>query len=451
MTNCIAIDWLQLHVSVPFRNYEQVKSRFFDVIKAPLQTQSFKALYYIHDKQTGEEVAVMAAEPRNEMCMQENSAIIKIVNKFLYQQNFSHFVRLVLQDLQLSFINITRLDIAYDFQTFLNMSVREFCHSLDSNLFLKEHKCKSRTTKTTTSVEKGQLTGGIESLKFGLETSKVNYQLYNKTLEMSQKTFKPWIAEHWQSNGYDGIQEVWRLEFSLHSDSRGIVLPGGEILTFKDLSLLDRIEDVYKHYFNQHFNFVIAEQTKKGNWKKQSRCKKVVLFDDMVMAPVKIKLSNKKDSGRSSKIFAKNLMKLNQELRGQQWDLAIAGNELMSWIIKTRNLEAWAKKKLPDIQCSDRVVHLIEKGRNSNLQMELNAFRELPSIYKSQPQQEHELIMQEQVIKRDLIEFNHADRLKNEMNVTKKSKSERVIIQLPGQVAMYGTDGRIIDYIDCPF
>lgn len=452
MLNSIAVDWLQLHVSIPLKNYEQIKCRFFDIIKSPLQTQSFKSLYYIHDKQTGDEVAVMAAEPRNEMCMAENSAIIKIVNKYLYQKNFSHFVRFVLQDLQLTFINITRLDIAYDFEKFATMPVREFCHSLDANIFLKEHKCKSRTTKTTTSVEHGKFTGGIESIKFGLETSKVNYQLYNKTLEMAQKVLKPWILEHWQANGYDGVNEVWRLEFSLHSDSRGIVLPGGEILNFKDIAMLDRIEDVYKHYFNQHFNFVVAEQTKRGNWKKQSRCKKVLLFDDMVMMPVKIKLSNKKDTGRSGKIFAKNLMKLNQELRGQEWDMAIAGNELMTWIIKTRNLETWAKKKLPDIQYSDRVIELIENGKGSKLQVALNELRELPNIYKSQVQQQSELIAVEEKIKQSTFEIDHASRINEEIKWNgKKPATERIKIPLPGQWPIYGTDGVLLTYGDCPF
>jgi len=391
MQNSIALDWCQLRVTVPFINYQTIKPECFEIRKDEVQTQQFRALYHIHEKDTGEEVAVLVAEPRNNMCLRENDGIIKIANKYLYQKNFYHFVVYLLKDLELIFENIVRLDIAYDFLKFDSMECREFVENFRADTFLKSYKCKYRDSGESRSVEKGKLTGGCESIKFGMETSEVSYQLYNKSLEMQQKKLKPWILEHWQKNGYDGKSEVWRLEFNLTSTSKGIVFKDGEILSFKDLQIIDRIEDIYSHCFSKHFQFVFAELTRRGNYRKQSRCTPVVLFEKLVYKPVTIKLSNKKDSGRSGKIFAKNLMKLNQELRGQDFDLAIMGNELMTWVIKTRSLEEWAKKKLPGIHYSDRVLDAIEKGRNSQLQAEMGKVISLPAKYKSQAQQSQDL------------------------------------------------------------
>ena len=428
MENCIALDWVQLRVTVPFINYQNTETKYFLIVKQEMSTQQFKSLYHILDKETLEQVAVLVAEPRNNMCLRENDGIIKVLNKYLYQKNFYHFVVLILKDLQLIFENIVRVDVAYDFLKFDSMSCREFVENFRSDVFLKSYKCKYRDSGESRSVEKGKLTGGCESIKFGMETSEVSYQLYNKSLEMQQKTLKPWILDHWKSHGYDGKQEVWRLEFNLTSTSKGIVLQDGEILTFKSLEMLNRIEDLYSHCFSKHFNFVFTELTRKGNYRKQSRCTKVVLFEKLVYNPVTIKLSNKKDTGRTGKIFTKNLMKLNQELRGQDFDMAIMGNDLLTWVVKTHSLEEWAKKKLPPIHYSDRVVGLIENGKASRLQMELGTILELPNKYK--PQQEQ------------------AQELQNTINLV---KAKKFAIYPDGMLPEYSNTGEFLGLVAEPF
>ena len=399
MTNCIAIDWLQLRVKMPYRDYQQlVKPNKYMIVNQQSQTRNFKALYTIICAKTLEEVAVIAAEPRNEMCMQPDDAIIKIVNKYLYQKNLTDFVRDLLKELQLQFQNITRLDIAYDFLKF------DFMDGFANRTFMKAHACKFKMMGDSWSVDKGQMTGGISSLKFGKETSDVSYYLYNKTLELTQVKHKPWIHDHWKSNGWEGDKDVYRLEFSLHPDTNGIAVVNedGElenVYHFKDLEMLNNIDQVYKHYFSKHFNFVLTEKTKKGNYKKQSRCQHVQLFEKLIFAHCTIKLSNKKDSGRSDKVFAKKLMQLNQELRGQDMELAIAANEGMTWIIKTRDLMEWQKKKLPDVMLSERVIDLIECGKGSRLEMDMQIITELPILYKSAKEQENNLIAVENSIK----------------------------------------------------
>ena len=463
MSNCIAIDWLQLHVRVPRRDFENIyrpsvgplkyelevagdnhvkeilkkagyspagkKKRVrvgegfeltkieskdlkaldekYELKKTGIQTRNFKTIYEIKDRATGEDIAVMAAEPRSEMCMDEDSGLIKIINKYLYQKNFSDWVRCLLRDLQLQFLNITRLDIAYDFERFDTMECYDFIRRVMSETYIKTQQNKFKAMGDSISIHKGKKTGGVDSLKYGKETSDVSYYLYNKTKELQQVKHKPWIHDHWRSNGWQGDTDVFRLEFSLRPDTKGIaqleemideetgelrMQVTGEVYHFKDLSMIDHINDIFVYHFNKHFAFVRAERTKKGNWKKQSRCKPVKLFRHLRFEGVKIALSDKKDSGRADKIFAKKLMQLNNELRGVDFDLAIAGNELMTWVIKMRDLTTWAKNKFPDITYSDRLVNKFLNARTSGANMAAHQLRKLPSVNPSAKDQEIALI-----------------------------------------------------------
>ena len=364
MKNTLSVDWLQLHVSVPCSDYENYfarqKSKNFSVVtdngtetepdaytveRESLQTRNFSAIYSIKDDK-GDEVAVLAASPRNTMCMKEDSGLLKITNRFLYQKALYNFVRKLLKELGLKFINITRLDIAYDFLKFDTMECKDFIYSVLDETFLKSHQSTIKVMGDTVSVDRGKKTRGFSSLKFGKETSDVCYYLYNKTLELIQVKHKPWIHDHWRSVGWDGEANVYRLEFSLKPDTKGIFTEDGEQFTFKSLDMILNIESIYKHFFNKCFNFVCAEKTKRGNWKKQSRCTPVVLFEELKFTSVQIELSEKKDSGRSDKVFLKALKQLNDELRGVNHELGLVGNELITYICCSRDLKGWAEKKL---------------------------------------------------------------------------------------------------------
>jgi hypothetical protein len=383
MRNLIVCDWLQLHVTLPYMNFSSVywaKEKeakrgkgvmpLFILKEESHGTQQFKTIYRFYDRQTEEEVVVLACYPRADTMLMKNSGLLKICNKYLYQKNLREFLRYIMLDLTVTFVNITRLDVTMDFLKFDTMDCRDFVNGFASCKYLKKHKTKYRMMGETWSVNNGKLTGGHESLKFGTEQSDISYQLYNKSVQMLVIN-KPWIMDNWKSHGYDGKSEVWRLEFSCHSDGKQIITDTGEVLSFNNLSMLDHIDVLFKHCFAKHFNFVHKTVTNRGNIRKQSRSEALVLMHDMELVCPTMKISYKKDSGRSAKIFAKNLMKLNQELRGQDFDLAIMGNELATWIIKTRNIETWAEKKLPELHLSDRICEMVQKGRNSALEVAL--------------------------------------------------------------------------------
>ena len=400
MQKSLVLDWCQIHVSLPtfyevekigytneklenfvfeiaqkqpgkMQPYETfVKSDCILITNDHQQTQQFINKWTITDKKTREEIAVLVANPRKGFIFPENDGILKVVNKYLYQKDFKDFLRVLLDELQLHFCNYVRVDIAVDFLQFDNISVPLFIKNFSERRYLKTNKCKFAAYGETWSVDHGGLTGGFETLKFGMETSETQYKLYNKTKEMTDKKVKPWIADNWVNNGWDGVCDVWRLEFVIQNTTKGIVTGAG-ILSMKEFDFLDHMDQVFKHYFSKYFQFVHTEHTKKGNLKKQSRCTNVTLFDDLQTVPVTIDLSIKKDGSRASKIFAHALMKLNQELRGQDFDLAINSFDVLSWIIETRGLKEWFNTRYPYVLLSKSVSKKVDSGKNSLLLSEV--------------------------------------------------------------------------------
>jgi hypothetical protein len=56
----------------------------------------------------------------------------------------------------------------------------------------------------------------IETLDFGKHTSPVSCCIYHKTAEIRQRSpSKVWFHDLWKRNGWDGVSEVWRVEFRL--------------------------------------------------------------------------------------------------------------------------------------------------------------------------------------------------------------------------------------------
>jgi hypothetical protein len=324
----------------------------------PYQTRHFKAVYEIFDKDL--RIATLAADPHSDI-LKFNSGLLKLDNQVLYQVNLLAYVQQLLKDLDLKFNSYSRLDIALDFYTFARgLKCDKFINNFLNSDYAKLGRCcKGRIAFETKNEESGQLVKlvdglpaknvrrsqkrvQLQTLKFGAETSDTTYYLYNKTKELEQVKMKPWIVDNWKANNWDSKTDVWRLEFSLKSNTDAIVDPeSGSMITLKDIEAIEHITDIYKFCLKKYFSFVHNEK------KRKDRNKPVVLFaKDFATDAIKIKMSDKKDSTRSTKIFAKALQLTNQELRGHDFNLAIYGNSYLTHVIKHHGLEDWAKRKL---------------------------------------------------------------------------------------------------------
>jgi hypothetical protein len=68
-------------------------------------------------------------------------------------------------------------------------------------------------TEQVVGADFGMLRGRrLATLEFGMHGSPISCSLYNKTLEIRQKSRKTWFYDLWKKNGWDGESEVWRVE-----------------------------------------------------------------------------------------------------------------------------------------------------------------------------------------------------------------------------------------------
>jgi hypothetical protein len=70
------------------------------------------------------------------------------------------------------------------------------------------------STEQVVGADFGMLRGRrLATLEFGMHRSPLSCSIYNKTLEIRQKSHKTWFYDLWKRHGWDGESEVWRVEF----------------------------------------------------------------------------------------------------------------------------------------------------------------------------------------------------------------------------------------------
>lgn len=347
---------------MPRKDYETYPTKY-TIKKDSHSTRHFKQIHYIYTPE-GDEVGYIAHDPCSEI-LKADSGLFKLNNKYLYQVGLKEWVIDVLKDLGMEFMSISRIDLALDFQRFNN--------NLDPANFIKKFLTGDYIKKGRFNWNiqgKGGQTKGLayETLKFGSPDSDVQYYLYNKTGEMKARKHKQWIEDNWKANGYDGTGDVWRLEYRLKKTKKGIYKTDYEtgemelIFDMTTLDCLDNLNDVYSYLFNHYFSFVRNEKKI-----RKDRCKPVTLFSKgFETRGIAIKLSEKKESDRSARIMAKHLQKLEYEMKGLDFHLAILSHELTGYFIQSRGLTNWAEDKLKYI-VSDNQAALYNQKRYSSL------------------------------------------------------------------------------------
>lgn len=158
---------------------------------------------------------------------QQFSAQVKVENSRLYYAGWAEALLALIRALNWTVQRVNRIDVCCDFNTFANgRSPMKFCQDYLSKptkgrpSFIRHssNKVRAVATRRLTQV-------AYETLSWGTRDSAVQVNLYNKSLELTEKTDKPWIRQRWVENGllHDPAgkmsgkpSHVWRLEFSLN-------------------------------------------------------------------------------------------------------------------------------------------------------------------------------------------------------------------------------------------
>lgn len=319
-----AIDWLQVFcksqsINIDYSEYMQktirsnIPNRYgnyneYTFIKAKEVIVGYEWVATVVYKDFT--IATIAAIPRDKRKDLRGCAV-KIANPVLYTSTWYYLLNDLCTALKWEIHNITRLDIAGDFNY--------FWHGLDPRTFIRRYLSRGKAGYVRLSSNKFSCNGdrdlfraNIDTIRWGSRKSGISVYLYNKSKELKDKKDKPWIRKIWQTAGLHE-DRVWRLEFSISNQGTNMkVLTTGLLHTLftDDLNRENGIKNYFYAFVDTHFHFKHIEIATNGEvQKKKERMKDVILFNPDEEIFFKPKSINRaRDTGRTEKMIANRLM-----------------------------------------------------------------------------------------------------------------------------------------------
>ena len=301
MKYTLSLDWLSFWCQAQvFNSWEPFQIEF-----KPYGTSVFSS---VADLVLDNEVCfTLAFNPRSKL-FDEHTMQVKVNNRRLYTGQWLRDWALLQEVVRFHEIKINRLDLAADFNTFKNgLTAKRLI-----NLFLTCDFIKTGRGKFYVIGEQKKYIDA-QYLRFGKGDSDVSAYLYNKSKELDQVKDKPYIRAAWTGAGLDTSKDIWRLEFSLKSQALKIYQTNtGEAMNVTSDLITNRkfLLDLYLSMQSKYFSFQLKE-----NQKNKSRWKRVDLFGTEFEVYDIVRCPDNSDSSVRNKIFLKNLMLLDKEMR----------------------------------------------------------------------------------------------------------------------------------------
>lgn len=374
MTYCISIDWLALFCVYSSKCETPQAPRPFEAAPMcmpridageqcigdrypwrykfePYGTRQFARLYRIavpNDESGYDEFAEVQCSPYSNI-IDKNAFIVRFNNRTLYRADFWDMCELFLNEHDLDFVSVSRIDICADFNQFATYDPRQLiCDFAAKKLrhvgrgvgaLYFNHGVMS--DKQTGIRDYGVLYNG---LSFGTHSSDTRVYLYNKTFELLTQGDKPWIRDMWTAAGLNH-DYVWRLEVSIK----------GKGCKFKNRKTGDKIvidtgaaknscelTTIYHTFVNKLFAFV---NNRKGIT-NISREPRLELFDAHPVYDRGV-IRNKTGASRTEKILIKSLYQLADKYRGADiHDLGATGKEFAYLLANSCDLNTWMAEKV---------------------------------------------------------------------------------------------------------
>ena len=273
---CVSVDWLQLYSKIidPQKFTESRIGNFKLTIKN-VQTVNYlkiATVFFFENKvsQVAKKFATITYAPRSSV-LPPNACHVKLENEELYTNNFLKKLQKFYTQYNLQYISITRLDIAYDFNRLFNgVLPTKIIHDFFLQKILKigvqtgylnfnnfGYKIATGATRVSKDFKVGF--PNINAITWGCKSSGNETQLYNKSLELRNKTYKPWIVDAWEAAGLNTSADVWRLEFRIQNRCKELqALESGDLfgLGINEIADQHRIEELFLAYAHKNFRFV---------------------------------------------------------------------------------------------------------------------------------------------------------------------------------------------------
>lgn len=294
MKKLLSIDWITLNLkgSVSPRYSITYKER-------PYGSKQFARLYDV----TYESVKIGCLSTLPYLpSLPHDYCQLKLDNSLLYRKDFFRLVNIALMKMGFDIVDISRIDLSLDFNCFQNgLSCEDFIARFAANKYYTMSKCKFMLMGEKSDRNRYQY------LSLGSKQSAVKTILYNKSKEMSEVKFKPYIFDAWEKVGIDTKRDVWRLEFSLKHDAMSF----GEketgqtyTVTWKDIQSDDFLLKMYQILFSRYFRFIHAT-TKTNHYREPM----IQLIDFEYVKTFRHRIITSECTTRSDRIYAARLAK----------------------------------------------------------------------------------------------------------------------------------------------
>lgn len=207
----------------------------------------------------------------------ERNASIKLANNVLYTNQWHFILGDICNALGWQCKSITRIDLACDFNYLM--------HGLQPELFIRKYIRNSNTgyircgsNKFSIIGEKMEQQTSFSYIRWGSRSSGVCTYLYNKSKELRETKYKPWIIERWRGAGLN-VKNVWRLEFSINSNGRGLRdIETGLVhsLFVDDVEQSIQLKSIFHTYAKKYFHF---KKLRKDKYKYVKDMQDIELID----------------------------------------------------------------------------------------------------------------------------------------------------------------------------
>lgn len=246
----IGIDWLSLYGHQK-AEFVQEKNTIFSTEIEEYRTQQYSRRMIIKFNEGGKYIPF--AEILFMPCVSSihpSSCQLRVLNRGLYLPNWFSRLTHLLRSLPFAYRSMTRIDVYADFNKFYrgllpatlidNYIKAKFLKIGINNGYLSFKSMGYTIANNTAALPKDFTVNAAQynGITWG-HKGYAQTQLYNKTLELKEVKYKPWIVESWEQAGLD-TGNVWRLEFRLQKAAKDIKFLDTD--TEGQLSLMDLVE-----------------------------------------------------------------------------------------------------------------------------------------------------------------------------------------------------------------
>lgn len=380
----VSCDWLQLYIHIR-NDFDPIAVDRFDsdgqllpdefqinqgyhFILKPYGTKVLRKVCEIYEP-GGELLGIMAYEPYSPK-LHPKTAILKVENAVLYQSDYIARVFLFLSAMGFKYKSITRMDLCYDSNElygglthqnlysryqknkYLKIGQNEYMPVMDGKYTIEAKRNRiGKDENGKNKYEEVQVIEGeisehrMKSATWGMRSSGIQVQMYNKSQELRDKTMKHYIVDYWKMCGLDTDKDVWRIEIRIAKGRKMLQnkATGKEMfLHMNDLLTQETIEELFQTFAEKYFRF-FHNSGSKDRIQRMNQLRVFSFTKDVKMRP-KCR-TNKKDYTRKHKIMINDLTHQIAECDKLGVSVSSDLKVVRKYYIDAYNMEKWYKEK----------------------------------------------------------------------------------------------------------